>query len=1457
MEEQFDLDFYKRIIDQLHANVYVTDIETDQIPFEYNRDSMFDAFSETVDGYIFAGNLKTGTFMYSRKMVREFGLPRQIIEEAVAFWGENVHPEDREFFLRSNQEVADGKTDRYTIRYRARNSKGKWVQLLCKGRVIPDKEGAPSVFVGMIYNLDDKEIRKKLNGTERASFYFVEGMQEEDREEMIERLFDFVNTNIPGGTMVTLDDEDFSMLAFNHSLLRYLGNGTYEEFIHQTNGKFKGLIYEEDRDRVVEEVRQQLREKSLYKVYYRIMTNQGKMVWVYDVGRYVQNTRGEKRIFSFLIDSTEAMEKEQELRFINENDMTGVFKAFVTDHLELTYASEGFYKIYGYTQKQAEEELDNDITTRVLPEDLERIYREVKNALKAGKNQVVLEYRIRKRDLSIAWVHLIASLTRLVDGRKIMLGLSMDITQRRLLEDQLQHTELLYRFVRNYTHLQIWEYKPQEEMVILQEDQGVRRERHIPNIPESMIADGKIDPNSIEEFRNIHNRIKAGEDMVIGTIHFQTSKDVWEKITYISLKDEAGNVEKAIGIGEDVTAQKEAEIRAFNEEKMREVMVQDTLYSAHVNLTTKKLEMVWNAERTLDENEVGEVTYNDVYERILQDIANEDDRKRFQEEYNADKIFMAAEAGSVIREIEFRQIYGQGQIIWVNLNFKIIDSPTTGNKILFVCARNIDLAKRRELALKKKAELDETTGLYNLGTTKLLIENILKREERKDGEEVFLLINIDRFREVNRIGGFIVGDELLRQVAAAITKQIPPTAVAGRINGDIFAVYFHSDKPKKAVRGEIERLMKALNGNYVCNGMKFHITVSVGAVCPGVRKVTYEYIYQNTYYALDSAKRGGGNQLVLYTDMNVLKPIAEEVDYELEALSEQSLDWIKRGESRKEVYRMYMEYIGKCYGAEEVTFFRPKPESNGVMREVGWSAYQNGETLEIRPENEKYLDAALRKAGDKEFLYIDGPEKVGYEEMLRAYDVESLDYPVFLMGEYEGDRLKYGVLVEKCDDRILDGVAREYVMEMVRWSEHLYAVRNAYERALWRDKNTGVMNYESFEKRLEALNEDSLITLGMIGVQMVDLKRYNQQYGTGKGDEILLFTARLMMELFGQNNCYRVGRTSFFAVCENVVYEEFLDRYQQLEAEIESNYAAWIVTANAWENASISAEKMQDQIEEKLAVAQNKKKNHKGSVSERTVQELLMNIREKIENGSFCAYLQPKVDAATGTVCGAEALIRLIDPEKGIVPPGSFLPVIERAGLIRHIDLFVLESVCRMIKEWMDAGWKPFPISLNYSRATILEPGILEETNQIVERFGIPKNLLEIEITESIGSIDNMSLKNIVDGFRKEEYRTALDDYGAEYSNVYVLYSLQLNTLKLDRRIINDIYHDEKARIVVENVIDICKKFKIQSVAEGVETKEHMDVLREMSCDMIQGYYINKPLSEGEFFRTYIQREEG
>lgn len=214
--------------------------------------------------------------------------------------------------------------------------------------------------------------------------------------------------------------------------------------------------------------------------------------------------------------------------------------------------------------------------------------------------------------------------------------------------------------------------------------------------------------------------------------------------------------------------------------------------------------------------------------------------------------------------------------------------------------------------------------------------------------------------------------------------------------------------------------------------------------------------------------------------------------------------------------------------------------------------------------------------------------------------------------------------------------------------------------------------------------------------------------------------------------------------------------------------------------------------------------------------------------------------------------MRYYDQEKGTIPPSRFLPYIEKAGLIRYIDLFVLRDVCRLLRQWMACGREPLPISLNFSRSTILEPGILEEVNRIVESFDIPKQLLEIEVTETIGSIDNASLKAIVNQFVQAGYQIALDDFGAEYSNIYVLYSLNISTLKLDRRIISDIYHDNRARLVVKQIIELCRQLGITSVAEGVETEQHLEILREMDCDIIQGYYLNKPLPENEFFTQYL-----
>lgn len=1420
--------------------------------FEYNKDYIFEAFSETVDGYVFVGNLKTGEFMYSNKMVREFGLPRQILTDAVAFWGELIHPEDRELFLRSNQEIADGKAERHTIFYRAKNANGKWVRLLCKGKMIRDSEGEPDLFAGLIRNLDHVEMRRNVIGSGDSSFYYLHEKEEKERLALETSLLDFVNLHIPGGIMATMDNEDLDIVCFNQTLIEYLGY-THEEFKQKTHGRFLDFIFEEDRERVKEEVRAQLSEKGIYEIYYRIIKSDETIVWIYDIGKYEVNEKGERMILSFLMDTTEEMEKGRELQFINENSTSGVFKAFLTDRFEVTYANEGLYKIYGYSKEELEEKFQEDPTFLVGEEEAKRVLQKVQETIENGEKQVTLEYRFIKKDGSIGWVHADCNITTQEDGRMVMIGMIMDITERHTLEQQLHHTEEIYRLVRNYTNLDVWEYDALRHTIRVQKIENGEQtsERLYKDIPESSIQSGKVHPDSVDTFREIHKRIDEGEDTVVAVLRFREPDGTysWQRITYISMK-EKGEVKGAIGITENITLQKEAEIRAFKQEKMREMLAKDTIYSAHINLTKNRLEMVWSEVEELNMDTLGNVTYQNVFERIINQIANEDDRKRFREEFTIENMRKYAEQNNFSCEFEFRQAYENGKIIWVNLSFRIIDSPTTGDKILFAYARNIDAVKRRELSLQKKAELDEITGLYNLTTTKLLIENILNDKSNKTGESAFLLINVDNFRQVNQSGGFAAGDELLRQIGNNIRDHIPSLSVSGRINGDTFAVYFRSHQTKKMVRKDVRELMNVLCGNYVCGKRQYDITVSMGAICLGEKQATYDFIYQSAYNALDVAKRNGGNNLIFHSEIVGTEKTPEIFDRKIGEVFQKGFDWIRRGEREKEVYRIYMEYIGKSYRAEEVTFFR-KVSDDYYERIVGWNAYEKGDTLQVNPKHMKYFEEILQQTAPETSLYIDGKDSVGYEQALKVFDTDELNYSLFLMGHMEDGELKYGILAEKCEGRVRDYRVRDAVMEMIRWTKYIYSIKEEYENALECDRNTGILNYESYVNRVENMNEDMISTLGMVGIQMVDLKKYNQQYGTQKGDESLIFVAECMARIFGRKNCYRVGRTSFLIVCENIAYAQFENNYQQLEQELEEAYYEWIVTANAWEQASIFPRRMQEQIEEKLRVAQNKKK-YNNATSEKTVQEILENIQQLIQDGSFCTFLQPKADTITGQVCGAEALIRLRDKEKGIIPPGRFLPSIEQAGLIRHIDLFILQDVCRIIKNWMEEGWKPFPISLNYSRVTILEPDILEETNRIVESYGIPKNYIEIEITESIGSIDNISLKNIVGKFAKSGYRIALDDYGAEYSNVYVLYSLQLNTLKLDRRIINDVYHDMKARIIVENVLDICKKFNITSVAEGVETKEHLEVLKDMSCDVIQGYYLNKPLPKEEFYRYYI-----
>ncbi len=539
------------------------------------------------DGYAYVGNLKTGEFLYTDKMAKDFGLPGRLLQDAAAFWGERIHPDDRQLFLRSNQEIADGKAKRHEIAYRAKNAQGEWVPLLCRGAVATDEAGNPALFAGVISDL----VRHRKSGGvfNSAAFYFASEKVELNSQELEERLLDFVSHNLPGGIVAVLDEPGFPIVCFNRTLLDYT-ESTYEDLMQATGGSYEKLIYEGDREMVTREVKRQLAAKDSYEVYYRIVDSRGNLIWVYDLGHYAVNETGKRYIMSFFIDATSEMEQKAELQIINSSSMDGVFRAAMTEGFPVLYANDAYYRMHGYTKAQFESELDSKAEMVVYQEDMPRIAGEIDRAIRDGEESLVLEYRITKRDGKMAWLHMVGSICTLTDGRTGLMGLVVDITKRRVLEDELLHTEWLYQMIRNHTKLNVWEFDVQNRRIVIDKLSG--GQEIYENVPECFIGEGKIQEESIETYRAVHEEIINGAERAsaVISINLSSGEKSWEKLTYIALRNAEGKNVRAFGISEDITLQRKAELRAFEQEKARRSYAADSLYDFRLDITTNSFE---------------------------------------------------------------------------------------------------------------------------------------------------------------------------------------------------------------------------------------------------------------------------------------------------------------------------------------------------------------------------------------------------------------------------------------------------------------------------------------------------------------------------------------------------------------------------------------------------------------------------------------------------------------------------------------------------------------------------------------------------------------------------------------------------------------------------------------------------------------------------------------------------
>jgi len=253
-------------------------------------------------------------------------------------------------------------------------------------------------------------------------------------------------------------------------------------------------------------------------------------------------------------------------------------------------------------------------------------------------------------------------------------------------------------------------------------------------------------------------------------------------------------------------------------------------------------------------------------------------------------------------------------------------------------------------------------------------------------------------------------------------------------------------------------------------------------------------------------------------------------------------------------------------------------------------------------------------------------------------------------------------------------------------------------------------------------------------------------------------------------------------------------------------------------------------------------------IEEQHWEDKILECQNKaVENEEFKVFYQPKYDPKTDRLAGAEALIRWDSQELGFVSPGRFIPQFEKSGFITEIDHYMLSHVAQDQKKWLDAGYTLVPVSVNVSRAHFIENDLAEQIRDIVDKAGCPRNLVEIEITESAFFDDKKALVSTILRLKEYGFTVSMDDFGSGYSSLNSLKDIPLDVLKLDAGFFSGDISDDRSGIVVSETIRLAKSLNMKTVAEGVEAKEQVEFLAAKGCDMIQGYFYAKPMPGEEF----------
>ncbi|MDO5702175.1 MAG: EAL domain-containing protein [Lachnospiraceae bacterium] len=363
------------------------------------------------------------------------------------------------------------------------------------------------------------------------------------------------------------------------------------------------------------------------------------------------------------------------------------------------------------------------------------------------------------------------------------------------------------------------------------------------------------------------------------------------------------------------------------------------------------------------------------------------------------------------------------------------------------------------------------------------------------------------------------------------------------------------------------------------------------------------------------------------------------------------------------------------------------------------------------------------------------------------------------------------------------------------------------------------------------------------------MKAFNRRYGFAEGDVLLRAFSKLLVQYFSNENCGRFASDHFTVYTDSVDLEKRLLSIFRETEKLNSGKTLPIrvgIYQDRFENVSISTAcdraKTACDLERITYFSTYVYYDEKLRDTASKKHYVLDNLDTALKEKWIRVFYQPIIRTVTGKVCDEEALARWIDPVRGIITPGEFIPILEDARLLYKIDLYVVEQVLDDIHRKEAAGLSVVPVSVNLSRNDFAACDMVDEISRRVDEAGVARNLINIEITESVIGLDYDFMKDQVRRFHEAGFHVWMDDFGSGYSSLDVLQKFDFDLIKFDMAFMKDFHRSEKNHVILTQLMQMASKIGVDTVAEGVETEEHIRFLTEIGCDKIQGFYYSKPV---------------